>query len=197
MSWNEREDDFSSVAFWYQAGEPTFSARAPEGLQRRLPSLERVTAYARDSATHGTGDVSKQQLDLYDGPQLIYTPKQQEGAWLEVPFEVKKKEPLRLLLNLTKSYDFGKYQAYLNGVKLEDPIDLYASSVTNEEAHLLDFWPEPGKYTLRLECVGKNPASSGYYLGIESVRLRERRPRVTEMGWEKDRDWKKDPVLYR
>lgn len=197
MSWNEREDDFSSVAFWYQAGEPTFTARAPEGPQRRLPSLERVTAYARDSATHGAGDVSKQQLDLYDGPQLLYSPKQQEGSWLEIPFEVTKKEPLRLLLNLTKSYDFGKYQAYLNGVKLEDPIDLYSATITNEEAHLLDFWPEPGKYTLRLECVGKNPASSGYYLGIESVRLRERRPRVTEMGWEKDRDWRKEPVLYR
>ncbi|NLH98485.1 MAG: hypothetical protein GX446_03230, partial [Chthonomonadales bacterium] len=52
------------------------------------------------------------------------------------------------------------------------------------------------RYTLRLECTGKNPASTGYYLGIESVRLRERRPRVKEWGFEKDRDWKKEPVLH-
>jgi hypothetical protein len=196
-SWNEREDDFASVAFWYQTGEPTFTARAPGGPERRLPSLERITAYAREAETHGEGATTKQQLDLYDGPQLLYMPKQQEGAWLEVPFEVKKKEPLRLLLNMTKSYDFGKYQASLNGVKLGGVIDLYNATVTSEEVHLLDFWPEPGKYTLRLECVGKNPVSTGHYLGIESVRLRERRPRVTEMAHEKEWDWKTKQVLYR
>jgi hypothetical protein len=199
-SWNEREDDYSSVAFWYQIGEPTFTARAPEGKERRLPSLERVTAYGRDFADpshHGAGDVTKQQLSLYDGQHLLYMPQKQEGAWLEIPFEVTKKEPLRLLLNMTKSYDFGKYQAYLNGVKLGGPMDFYNADVTNEEYHLLDFWPEPGKYTLRLECVGKSEKSNGYYLGIESVRLRERRPRVAEFGFDKDKDWKQQPELYR
>ena len=29
INWNEREDDFSSVAYWYQTGESTFTARAP------------------------------------------------------------------------------------------------------------------------------------------------------------------------
>lgn len=200
MSWNEREDDFSSVAYWYQTGEPTFTARAPSGPERRLPSLERVTAYARNftgAAFHGDGGVATQQLEVHDGPQLLYMPKQPENAWVEIPIEVKKKEPLRLVLNMTKSYDFGKYQAYLNGIKLGGVIDLYNKEVADEEQHLLDFWPEPGKYTVRLECVGKNQASTGYFLGIESVRLRERRPRVTQMGWEKDRDWKKEPVLYR
>lgn len=195
-SWNEREDDYSSVAFWYQTGAPTFSARAPSGMDRRLPSLERVIAYARDGSKHGVGETAAQQLDLYEGPQLLYRPGEPTGAWLEVPIEVKKKEPLRLLLNVTKSYDYGTYQAYLNGVKVGGPIDLYSAKVETVEAHLLDFWPEPGTYTLRLECVGKNPASTGHYLGIESVRLRERRPRVAEYGWDKGKDWKTNPVLY-
>ena len=199
-SWNEREDDYASVAFWYQTGEPTFTARAPHARERRLPDLERVTVYARDFADakhHGVGNATGQPLELYDGPQLLYTPKQAEGAWLEIPFEVKKKEPLRLLLNLTRSFDFGQYQAFLNGVKLGGAIDLYSVKVVGEEIHLLDFWPEPGPYTLRLECTGKNPQSQGYYCGLESVRLRERRPRVAEMGHEKNRDWRKEPILYR
>lgn len=199
-SWNEREDDYSSVAFWYQTGEPTFTARAPSGPERRLPSLERVTVYARDfagPAHHGEGRTTRQQLDLYEGPQLLYMPARQEGAWLEILFEVQKKEPLRLLLNATRSYDFGRYQAYLNGIKLGGPIDLYSPDVTSQEFHLLDFWPDPGKYTLRLECVGKAPASSGYYLGLESVRLRERRPRVTQFAHDRDKDWRKEPMLYR
>jgi len=75
-------------------------------------------------------------------------------------------------------------------------MDGYNSKVVNEEFHLLDFWPEPGTYTLRLECVGKNPQSTGHYLGLESVRLRERRPRVLQYGFEKDSDWRKHPKLY-
>ena len=199
MSWNEREDDYASVAFWYQTGEPTFTARAPHARERRLPSLERVIAYARDHAElaqHGPGEVVRQQLELFDGPQLLYKPVKAEGAWLEIPFEVKTKEPLVLVLNMAKSYDFGQYQASLNGVKLGKVIDLYSAKVVNEEVHLLDFWPDPGTYTLRLECVGKNAQSQGYYCGIESVRLRERRPRVTTMGHDKDKDWRKHPVLY-
>ena len=105
-------------------------------------------------------------------------------------------EPLRLLLNMTKANDYGKYQASLNGVKLQRPLDLFSPKLATEEFHLLDFWPEPGNYKLRLECVGKNPQSQGCYLGIESVRLRERRPRVLEMGHDKDKDWRKKPLLY-
>ncbi len=140
--------------------------------------------------------MATQQLDLYEGPQLLYKPQQAEGAWIEIPFEVQKKEPLRLLLNLTKSYDFGKYQASLNGVKLGGELDCFSAKVANEEAHLLDFWPEPGPYTLRLECTGKNARSGGFYCGLESVRLRERRPRVAEMAHDKDKDWRQKPLLF-
>jgi hypothetical protein len=188
------------VAFWYQTGKPTFTARAPHARERTLPSIERVTVYARDfkeNQYHGAGSVVSQQLDLYPGEQLLYKPTQADGAWLEIPFEVEKKEPLRLLLNMTKASDFGRYQAHLDGVKLGGVMDFFNSKVVNEEFHLLDFWPEPGKHTLRLECVGKNAQSEGYYCGIESVLLRERRPRVTEMGHDKDKDWKKEPKLYR
>jgi hypothetical protein len=200
MSWNEREDDYASVAFWYQTGTSTFAARAPHARQRRLPSLERLIVRAADvvdAGQHGAGGVTSQQLDLYEGKQLLYMPKQAEGAWIEIPFTVEKKEPLRLLLNMTKSYDFGIYQASLNGVKLGGEIDLYSAKVANEEVHLLDFWPEPGPYTLRLQCRGKNVQSAGYFCGLESVRLRERRPRVAEMAHEKDNDWKKNPQVYR
>lgn len=198
-SWNEREDDFSSVAFWYQTGTPTFAERAPHARERKLPDIERLTVFARDftdNGHHGTGDAIAQRLDHFDTPQMLYRPATNAGAWVEIPFEIKKKEPLRLLLNATTSYDFGKYQASLNGVKLRGPLDFYSEKTKDQEFHLLDFWPEPGQYTLRLECVGKSPAAQGYYLGLESVRLRERRPRVLEFGFDKDKDWKTKPVLY-
>lgn len=199
MSWNEREDDFASVAFWYQTGAPTFTARAPHARERQLPDLERLTIYAReftDARHHGAGTAASQLLDLYPGPQLLYRAPSADNAWVEIPFEVKQKEPLRLLLRATRSYDFGKYQATLNGVKLGGPLDFFSEKVVDHEFHLLDFWPDPGSYTLRLECVGKNPRSDGYYFGLESVRLRERRPRVSDYGHDRDKDWREKPTLY-
>src|SRR5262249_18422467 len=154
--WNEREDDYASVAFWYQAGKPTFVARAPHARERALPSLDAVIAKGRDfvdAKFHGTGDAIAQPLELYPEPQMLYQPATNSDAWIEIPFTVTNKLPYRLLLNLTKSYDFGQYQAFLNGVKLGPKIDLYNAKVVNEEVHLLDFWPEPGQYRLRLECV--------------------------------------------
>jgi D-arabinan exo alpha-(1,3)/(1,5)-arabinofuranosidase (non-reducing end) len=198
-SWNEREDDYSSVAFWYQTGTPTFTARAPDARHRALPSLDPVVVFARDFADsrfHGAGQAAPQQLDFYPGPQLLYRPATNQDAWLEFPFTVTNHQPFRLLLNATKSYDFGRYQVFLNGVKLRDPIDFYSAKTVNEEVHLLDFWPLPGAYTLRLECVGKSPLSTGYYCGLESVRLRERRPRVATYGFDKDEDWRMARKLY-
>ena len=195
----QREDDYASVAYWYQTGTPTFSLRAPHARARKLADLDR-THYASDaagSARHGQGSLASQRLYLYGRQgQLIYTPPSQEDAWVEIPFEVEKKEPRRLLLKMTRASDYGVYQAYLNGVKLGGPMDFYTDGIDTREFHLLDFWPDPGKYTLRLECTGKDPRSTGHYLGIESVRLRERRPRVTEFAREKDNDWKTDPKLY-
>ncbi len=193
-SWNERQDDYSSVAFWYQTGVPTFTARAPEN--RALPSLERVIVRPAKDVKHGIGGVENQRLDLYEEPHFLYMPKEQSNAWIEIPITVTKKEPLRLLLNMTTSYDFGKYQASLNGIKLGGVMDFYSKDVANKEFHLLDFWPDPGTYTLRLECVGRNTQSQGVFLGIESVRLRERRPRVFDMGFDREKDWRKGPKLY-
>jgi hypothetical protein len=199
-SWNERQDDYASVAFWYQTGTPTFSARAPGGRERRLPSLDRLfhaAPHAEDDARHGEGTCGVQQLLGYEKGQLLYRAPRAEGTWIEIPFQVKEKEPYRLLVNGTRSYDFGIYQAFLNGKRIGPELDFYHRDTENWEFHLLDFWPEPGAYTLRLACVGKNPLSRGHWIGIESVRLRERRPRVKAWAHDKEKDWRKKPQLYR
>ena len=200
-SWNEREDDFTSVAYWYQLGPSKKFTTVPPAEQRKLPSIERITVWGKDfldKKYHGTGQVRIQKGARYpesDG-QLLFKPDNQKQGWLEFPFEVKEKEPLRLVLELTRADDFGIYQPYLNGVKLRDPIDLYKPDTDLWEFHIMDFWPDPGKYTLRLKCVGKNQNSSGYNIGVNSIRLRERRPRVKAFGYDKDKDWAKEQIIY-
>ncbi len=198
-SWNERQDDYSSVAFWYQTGTPTFEARAPHARERALPNLDTVFSAtgSAEAGRHGAGACSVQDnLAWFPDGQLFYQPESTDDAWVEIPFTVGEREPLRLLVSGTRAPDYGIYQAYLNGVAVGGQINMYDPGVSEWEWHLLDFWPEPGDYTLRLECVGRDLRSSGHYLGVESVRLRERRPRVKEWGFDKDKDWKTEPMLY-
>jgi hypothetical protein len=200
-SWNEREDDFSSVAFWYQLGPTKKFTDIPSAEERKLPSLERILVWGKDAmddACHGPGTARVQEGARYleSGGQLLFKPETKEDGWVEYSFEVKEKEPLRLLLELTRSYDFGIWQPILNGVRLGEPIDLYRPQPDLWEFHIMDFWPEPGEYTLRLECVGKNNESSGHDIGVNSIRLRERRPRVKAFGYDKDKDWRQEQILY-
>ncbi|MBE7558171.1 DUF2961 domain-containing protein [bacterium] len=201
-SWNERQDDFSSVAFWYQRSPSRKFAPTYTAEERKLPCLDRFIAWAKDyigDEHHGRGAVELVEGAEYleAGGQLVLSPESQREGWIEIPITVQKKEPLRLLVELSRGPDHGLYQPSLDGVQLGDPIDLYSEKPHLLEDHLLDFWPEPGRYVFRLECVGKNPISRGERLGIYSVRLRERRPRVEAFGYEKDWNWRENPHWYR
>ena len=197
-SWNEREDDYSSVAFWYQLGEPKPFATVPPAARRRLPAIDLVV-HGKDfvgDEHHGAGRATVQRGRYWTGhAQMLYRPPSQDDAWVEVPFTVPRREPRRLLLKLTTSYDFGIYEATLDGVKLRR-LDLYSPTIEVREFPLLDFWPKAGRHVLRLVCVGKRDASTGHWLGFDSLRLRERRPRVARYGWDKDKDWRKARILY-
>jgi len=214
-SWNPREDDYASVAFWYQTGQPTFSARVPHARDRKLPSIDRLTvfAYLQDLGQVNTLDQEAPPRLEYDGRRsgspttrvvqrypehfehdLLYAPA--DGGVINLRFEVAEKEPLRLLINVGIGPDLGIYEVALNGVKLGQAIDFYAPKSESKEFHLLDFWPDSGPYTLTLTPVGKNYSSSGEALLIESVRLRERRPRVKDWAYERDNDWKTNPIYH-
>lgn len=197
-SFEEREDDLATTAFWYQTGKPAYKGPVPDAEERVLPVIDLVFPAAAVIETGGckggTGQVQR-NLDFYLDGQLFFTPKS-EFAVVEIPFHVEKKAPRRLLLSMTQAPDYGIWQAALNGIPLGQPLDLYHPQVKALECHLLDFWPDPGDYTLSLKLVGKNKNSDGKLLGIESVRLRERRPRVANYAFDIDDDWRKDPKLY-
>jgi len=198
-SWNEREDDYASVAYWYQQGQRKSFGHCPPAKERALPSLDLIFQGIdfAESRFHGQGEAFVQTGSLWPDPgQLFFKPANEEEGWIEIPFEVKVKEPRRLILSLTRSYDYGIYEVSLDGVKLGTPIDLYAEETSLKEFHLLDFWPKEGRHKLRLTCVGKSQASSNHYIGFHALLLRERRPRVREIGRDKDRDWQTQPVLY-
>ncbi|HOZ48627.1 MAG TPA: DUF2961 domain-containing protein [Candidatus Hydrogenedentes bacterium] len=197
-SWNEREDDFASVAYWYQNGPSKAFGHIPPAEGRRLPSLDIATypAHAVDNIAHGTGEIGVQHGDLWPEGQVFFKPASPEDAWCEVAFPVSEREPRRLVVEMTCSYDYGTYQAYLDGVRIGDPLDLYSQETGVREFQLLDFWPEPGTHTLRLEHVGRADRSTGDYVGLVAIMLRERRPCVKAYAYDRDKDWRAHPICY-
>lgn len=198
-SWNEREDDFASVAYWYQTGPVKRFTTVPPANERVLPCLDQITSATpyTDVKYHGLGSVSVQSGETWPrGGQIFFQPAARDAGWYEIPFTVPQHEPRRLILEMTCSYDYGIYQAYVDGVKVGQPIDLFAEKTSLKEFPLLDFWPEVGEHKLRLELTGKNAKSTNNFMGIQSILLRERRPKVKEYGYDKDKNWKDNPVLY-
>ena len=172
----ERDDDFATVAFWYQQGQPKCFAELPPLKDRKLPEIDLITEGKAllASAKTGGGSASLQGGDAWTGDGQLFFDGQNPGASVEVRFNVAKEEYRRLAVPITRSYDYGIYRISLDGKPVGDPVDLYSPKVEVREQSLGDLTLAPGEHTLRFECTGKNAASSGFKLGVDSVRLRQR-----------------------
>jgi hypothetical protein len=173
----ERNDDFATVAFWYQVGQPKRFATVPPAAQRRLPNLD-ILIEGKDllkSAACGQGTLRLQKGYAWTGEgQLFFDNTGGAGAWVEFSFPVEKEELRQLTLRATFSYDFGVYRILLDGEEVRGQTDFYNPAVEVRELNLGQRRLSVGRHTIRLECTGARGASRGTRLGIDSVRLRER-----------------------
>ncbi|MFM9996908.1 MAG: glycoside hydrolase family 172 protein [Phycisphaerales bacterium] len=177
----ERNDDFATVAFWYQRGQPKRFTTLPPLKDRKLPSIDMVVEGKQlfETARSEGGSTSLQPGGFWTGEGQLFFDGQRVGSWVEFSFDAEKAERRRLVLPVTHSYDFGVYRVLLDGQPVAElnngePIDFYSPRIEVREYSLGDLHPTPGAHTIRLECVGVNPNSKGCKLGVDCVRLRER-----------------------
>ena len=183
----EREDDIATVAFWYQVGQPKRFTTLPPLEERMLPNLD-VIIEGKDmieSAKHSPGIVELQEgYDWTGEGQILFMPASDDPA-LEVEFTIEKEEYRGLILRLTYAEDYGIYRIFLDGRNISQPedymagekiqdYDLYSPVLDVRDHYLGSFTLPVGKHTLKFECVGRNPFAKGDYLGVDSVRLRQR-----------------------
>ncbi len=177
----ERNDDYATVAFWYQVGQPKRFTRLPSAQERQWPNLDIIVEGKEllKSATSGPGPKKpglrlQQGYDWTGDGQLFIDNEHGPGAWVEFSFPVEKEELRQLTLRGTWSYDFGVYRILFDGQQVREPIDFYNATVKVKELNLDQRRLSAGKHTLRLECTGQNGLSKVAKLGIDSVRLRQR-----------------------
>jgi hypothetical protein len=137
------------------------------------------------NARHSPGLLELQKgYDWTGDGQVFFMPVDNKPI-LEVDFQVEKEEYRGLILRFTYADDYGIYRIFLDGKNVRQPADymagqkiadydFYSPVIQVKDSYLGSFKLTPGKHTLRLECVGQNPMSKGKYLGLDSVRLRER-----------------------
>ncbi|GAB4138366.1 glycoside hydrolase family 172 protein [Thermopirellula anaerolimosa] len=178
----ERNDDFATVAFWYQQGQPKRFARLPTAAERKLPELDRITEgkelIAAAKAEGGTLHLQKGYPWTGDG-QLFFDNPTGKGAWFSCTFHVTEEELTQLTLRVTYSYDFGIYRIMLDDEEVRSREDFFSPEVEVRELNLGQRRLAIGEHTLRFECLGKSQDSRGTKLGVDSVRLRKR--------WQKQR----------
>ena len=177
----ERNDDYATVAFWYQVGQPKRFTTLPSAAERRWPNLDVIVEGKDLLATAAAGpDSDKPGLSLQKGyewtgeGQLFIDNQHGAGAWVEFSFPVEKEELRQLTLRATWSYDFGIWRILLDGQEIREPIDFFSPATKVRELNLGQRQLSVGKHTLRLECRGNSGQSRGARLGIDSVRLRQR-----------------------
>lgn len=78
----------------------------------------------------------------------------------------------RITARFTKGPDHGICQAHINGIAIGKPFDAYAPTLSAaEQVELGETEIKAGNNLLTLEAVGRNPASQGFKVGLDFIRV--------------------------
>jgi hypothetical protein len=187
----ERFDDFSSVAFWYQQGVnqdlpevPYGDARLPFGNAQQIEVEDAVGNVQTEK-----GEVSVQK-EVFWSKDLLFFKSQGVGSSFTVPIGVPKGGRYEVVAQVAAAPDYGDYEITLDGKPtssttitwgLLDAVPSAAETYHNYEQeifvandHRLGWFDlAPGRHLLKFICVGKDARSGGYNLGVDDVVLAE------------------------
>ena len=168
-------------------GQPKRFTTLPPLAQRMLPNLDIIIEGKTllPTAKHSAGVLELQKgYDWTGDGQVRFMPADEEPI-LEMEFAVEKEGYRGLILRFTYAEDYGVYRVFLDGKNIGEPADymvgqkladcdFYSPTLQVKENYLGSYQFTPGKHTLRLVCIGRNPLSKGRTVGLDSIRLRER-----------------------
>lgn len=105
------------------------------------------------------------------GKQLLC--KARSGGFVELSFDVRRAGRYRLCVSATAAPDYGRIRMSFDEANAGPMVDLYAGRVC--PAGLLELGVHDlaaGRHFIRFKAVGKNPASTGTFFGIDTIDLR-------------------------
>lgn len=178
---NERQDHYSSVAYWYQ--------EHPHGPQPPLaPMAERMPMYARlherapgvfeaedfvDESTATRGTIADPEVsfwgDVYSRNSILEWDAQSTDSVLTLPVPVTVSGDYNLSLTLVHSPRGGRFSIGSGTVARE--VDLYTESVfpTTSTLKLQGIVLKEGSNELAIKCLGRKPGSEAYQFSADQI----------------------------
>jgi D-arabinan exo alpha-(1,3)/(1,5)-arabinofuranosidase (non-reducing end) len=187
---NDRSDNWSSVAFWYQtephlpfpplppAEERLFGAVPPPFVE---PTPEGGAVIEGESLLPGArataGGIAEQTLvgppgRNWSGEGHLWWTPARSGERLTLPFQVPTAGTYDLAAYFTLSDDYGKAAVHLDeGVVLPSWDGHSRNLIRSEKVSLGRRDLAAGRHALVVEVVGKNERSTGYMFGLDCLVL--------------------------
>lgn len=169
-----RSDDYSSVAYWYQA-EPHFEFAPMPSLEDRLYSdnVVFIEGEMLGNSCEASGARPEIQVlpEASKGKFLHFSPLDGRAS-LNIKFSVPETATYDTWLHMEKSWNYGIYQIFLDGNAVNEPLDNYAAnSIQAVSVNLGRLSLGEGEHILEFVCTGKNADSKGHSLGLDLIEL--------------------------
>lgn len=178
---NEQQNNYSSVAYWYQA-EPHKTLSTLPTVMERIPHFLRLREHENgvfegedfvDVAQYNQGAVHEADMWFWGSgwscmSTLVWKPVS-EGDELVLPFHFQNQGTYRLILAPTHSKEGGRFQVSLNEHIFEEPLDIYWSGdFPGVQQHVCgEVHLATGGYELRFRYLGKDPDSKTGNLDLD------------------------------
>lgn len=169
----ERPDFFSSVAFWYQTGEPILFGELPSYPERCVP-WQIVPLITRFRQLEKTGEVQVQikSTGMFGGRPALHISDARVGDSVSFPFEVSASGRYALRLTGSPGAGGGQFTAEIDG-KDTKPVSFQATGFSvgyhAPDVLLGTFELAEGAHTLTFRPIESNATT--HALGVESLRL--------------------------
>ncbi|HOK09578.1 MAG TPA: DUF2961 domain-containing protein [Candidatus Hydrogenedens sp.] len=182
---NDRSDDFSSVAYWYQT-EPHIPFEPLPAPEDRLPQSApaQATHYEPGAIEIESGLLAFQNLDdtvveqdlsgfgneWSNGKQLWFKPEGPRNyvTTVDVPSDMAGDK--KITLWYTKAPDYGKVELWLNSQKVAEWDGYNKDKVVRDsiqfKANVL-----AGQNKIELRIIGKNEQSTSYMAGLDCIKV--------------------------
>ena len=163
----ERPDFISSIAYWYQLGEPKPFGNLPSYPDRRVPWIDYhlVKTFQRVQTT-GAGEVTVQAVGFFGGrPSLQWKPGE-PNTTLTLPFEVAETGRYAVRLSAFTAPNLGTYDVQIDGKTVLSAVDF--SAKTSDDCLLGTHELQSGAHTLSFRNTSSEKEGA---LALEMLRL--------------------------
>lgn len=194
MSWQPTTLTYAATTYWY-AFPGASSNVQPQPREAALPVPTLAEAIAATAPPRKPGATECEQMKVlaksgaffvgeqdmapfggerWSGGRHLLGKTTAVGDSVEIEFAAPDAAPRKLVLYATQAPDYATLRFQVNGQNVAKTFDGHAPGVQPGPALVLGtFEPRDGKFRLRLEVAGANPASKGakYFWGLDYVIL--------------------------